>query len=336
MARPNPLDAIIEKKSRAYRHDYAAWSELATLHSGFCSLSDPAPYQISIHVIAIAACIEAFCKSCIKNLVDHESGPYLERAKKIDMHFDFDLTRALSRKEITFGDLVSHSVGISSVEQIIKHFDVLFKGDIGYTNFKTCLANAREFVEPSEESIMAGLLEHPEQLGELILSDADSVINDLKDVFKARHIAAHEANFSLVTLAQLLQWFESAMTFANATYEILEQRIRPGASRNAFGSSVQALQHSGELISTINEATQNLVCKWQAEWNLDENVVKELWLEIKSSEQAFSDYVDKEITVQHRRVGIISGNGYRHLEATIRRKLYELRLAYLNDLLAER
>lgn len=336
MSKRNQLSDIIEKKSRADRYEYAAWGELAMLHSGFSSLINPEPYQISIHVVAIASCIEAFCKSCIKNLIDHENSPYLERAKKFkDLSFDFELTKALSRKEITFGDLVSHSVAISSTEQIIRHFDTLLGGDVGYKNFKGCLASVREFVEPPEEFIMGNIEGYDAQLGGLILSNADDLISDIQAIFTARHIAAHEANFRLVDEAQLYQWFESAMAFSNATYEIIEQRLRPGASRAAFGSSVQALQNSGELLSVISEKRQDLVRKWKAEWNLDDTDLEALWFAIKASEDAFSEYMEKEISVNFRRVGMITGNGYRHLEARIQKKPLQQKLNYLEDLLAE-
>lgn len=336
MSKRNPLSAIIEKKSRADRYEYAAWGELATLHSGFSSLINPEPYQISIHVIAIASCIEAFCKSCIKNLIDDENGRYLERAKKFkDISFDFELTRALSKKEITFGDLVSHSVAISSTEQIVRHFDTLLDGDDGYKSFKACLASVREFVEPPEEFIMGNIEDYDVQLGGLIVSNADDLISDLQAIFTARHIAAHEANFRLVDEVQLYRWFESAMAFSNATYEIIEQRLRPGASRAAFGSSVQALQNSGEFFSLISEKRQDLVRKWQMEWNLDNADLEALWLEIKASEDAFSEYIEKEVSVNFRRVGMLTGNGYRHLEARIQKKLLQLKLDYLEDLLTE-
>lgn len=336
MSKKNPLSAIIEKKSRADRYEYAGWGELATLHSGFSSLINPEPYQISIHVVGIASCIEAFCKSCLKILIDHESSPYLERAKKFkDISFDFELTKALSQKEITFGDLVSHSVAISSTEQIIRHFDTLLDGDAGYKNFKISLASIREFVEPPEDFIMGNIEGYDLQLGGFILGNADALISDIQAIFTARHIAAHEANFRLVDKDQLCRWFESAMAFSNSTYEIIEQRLRPGASRAAFGSSVQALQNSGELFSIIYEKRQDLVRKWVMEWNLDNSALEELWLEIKASEDAFSNYMEKEICVNFRRVGMITGNGYRHLEAKIQKQLLQLKLNYLEDLLAE-
>ncbi|MFJ5295615.1 HEPN domain-containing protein [Pseudomonas sp. NPDC088368] len=336
MSKKNPLAAIIEKKTRADRHDYAAWGELATLHSGFSLLANPESYQISIHVVAIASCIETFCKSCIKNLIDHENSPYLERAKNFkDLSFDFELTKALSKKEITFGDLVSHSVAISSTEQIMRHFDTLLGGDDGYKNFKNCLASVREFVEPPEDFILGNIEGYDIQLGDIILDRPDDLIRDIQAIFTARHIIAHEANFRLVSKDQLYRWFESAMAFANAIYEIIEQRLRPGASRAAFGSSVQALQNSGELFSAVQEKRQDLVRKWQAEWNLDNSALEMLWLEVKASEDAFSAYLEKEICVNFRRVGMITGNGYRHLEAKIQKRLLELKLIYLEDLLAE-
>lgn len=336
MSKKNQLNFIAEKKSRADNWIYAGWSELSTLHRGFSSLNSPEPYQISLHVVAIASCIEAFSRACLKILIDEENSPYLERAKKFkDLTFDFDLTKALSRKEITFGDLVSHNVGISSADQIIKHFDTLFEGDIDYRDFKSSLSTTREFIEPPEEAIMDDPDKYEIELGEIIVSDANQLIGDIRDIFAARHIAAHEANFRLVSVEQLHRWFESATTFANATYEIIEQKLRPGASRAAFGSSIQALQHSGALYSTISEMQHELVEKWKVEWCLDETALEKLWVTIKDSENAFAEYIEKEITLHYQRVGMISANGYRHLEAKIQKMILESKLDYLKRLKSE-
>lgn len=286
--------------------------------------------------MAIASCIEAFSRACLKILIDEENSPYLERAKKFkDLTFDFDLTKALSRKEITFGDLVSHNVGISSADQIIKHFDNLFEGDIDYRDFRSSLSTTREFIEPPEEAIMGDPDKYEIELGEIIVSDANQLIGDIRDIFAARHIAAHEANFRLVSAEQLHRWFESATTFANATYEIIEQKLRPRASRAAFGSSIQALQNSGALYSTISEMQHELVEKWKVEWRLDETALEKLWVTIKDSENAFAEYIEKEIALHYQRVGMISANGYRHLEANIQKMILESKLDYLKRLKSE-
>lgn len=331
MSKKSQLVFIAEKKMRTDHWTYAGLGELATLHSGFTCLKSPEPYQISLHVVAIASCIEAFSRSCLKTLIDEENSPYLERAKNFkDLTFDFELTKALSRKEITFGDLVSHIVSISSADQIIKHFDTLFKGDIDYRDFKGSLSTIREFVEPPEEVIMNGPDNYTIEFGDKIVNDANQLIRDIQDIFTARHIAAHEANFKLVSTEKLHRWFESAMTFTNATYEIIEQKLRPRASRAAFGSSVQALQNSGVFYAKIDEARQELVEKWKVEWDLDDAELEKLRIAIKESDTAFEAYLDKEISVHYQRVGMISGNGYRHLEAKMQKIILESKLSYLN------
>ncbi|WP_133250594.1 MULTISPECIES: hypothetical protein [Pseudomonas] len=336
MSKKNQLNFIAEKKSRAENWEYAGWIELATLHSGFSSLKSPEPYQMSLHVVAIASCIEAFSRACFKILIDGDDSPYLERAKNFrDLTFDFELTKALSRKEITFGDLVSHNVGVSSADQIIKHFNTLFEGDTGYRNFKDSLSTVREFIEPPEEAIMDASDKYEVEYGELIVNDANQLICDIQDIFSARHIAAHEANFKLVTVDQLRRWFESAMTFATATHEIIEQKLRPGASRAAFGSSVQALQNSGTLYFKIGDLWRGLVEKWEIEWRIDETNIEKLWATIKDSEEAFAVYLEKEIAIHYQRVGMITGNGYRHLEAKIQKILLESKVDYLKRLKAE-
>lgn len=336
MSKKNALSIIVDKKSRTDRWQYAALGEIATLHSGFMSLSDPDPYQISLHVVGIVSCIEAFSRSCIKILIDGDEATYLERAKHFkDLTFDFDLTKALSRKEITFGDLVSHSISVSSAEHIIKHFDTLFTGDIGYKNFKLSLGSVKEFIEPTEDEILGPPGEYRIQYGELIVDDADQLIKDIQDLFTARHIAAHEANFRLVTLDQLNRWFESSMLFANATYEIIEQKLRPGAPRCAFGSSIQALIDSGKLYSVIDDLMKELMTKWAEERMYEESEAEGLRLAIKASEDAFQNYLEKETAVHYARVAIGNGNIYRNLDAMVQRKLLERKIEYLKQLLED-
>ncbi len=337
MSKRNQLDFIAEKKLRSVHWEYAGWSELATLDSGFSSLNAPEPYQIALHVVAIASCIEAFSRSCLKILIDESESPYLERAKKFrDLTFDFDLTKALSRKEITFGDLVSHNVSISSAEHIIKHFNTLFDGDLGYRDFKTSLAKIREFIEPSDDEIMNNSGGYKPAYGELIVNNADELISDIQEIFTARHIAAHEANFRLVDKGQLERWFESAMLFSRATYEIIEQKIHPGASRSAFGSSIQALQSSGKFYSKIDELWSELIEKWKVEWDIDEpEDLENLISAIAESEAAFGNYIEKEICVHFRRVRTIAGSGYKHLEAKIQNAILESKIDYLKRLKAE-
>jgi len=332
MNKKSKLSFISEKKSRQDGWEYSGWAELATLHSGYLALKEPEQYQTSLHVIAIASCIEAFCKSCLKILIDEDGTPYLERAKGFkDIAFDFELTRALSNKEITFGDLVSHSISISGIDQIIKNFDTLLNGDKNYKGLKDCISKTREFIEPPEESVMAGVQTKPE-FGELLVAKPDKLLSDINEIFSARHIAAHEANFKLVQKEQLLEWFESAMLFMSTTFEIIEQRIRPGISRSAFGSSVQALINAESIGSQIPTLMQELITTWEANWDIDQNTSKAITLKAEEATSAYSNYIQKELEIQNLRVGFITGNGYRHLEAKTRKLLYEARISYINQI----
>jgi len=56
---------------------------------------------------------------------------------------------------------------------------------------------------------------------------------------------------------------------------------------------------------------------------------------ITDSEKAFGEYIEKEIALHFQRVGMISGNGYRHLEAKIQKILLESKLDYLKRLRTE-
>lgn len=336
MSKKNVLSMIAERKSREFQSRYTGRVELISLHRDFLSLKSPEPYQNSLHVVAIASCIEAFSRSCLKVLIDEEHAPYSERVKKFkELNFDFELTKALSKKEISFGDLVSQSVSISSAEQIIKHFDIIFEGDDGYKNFKTSLALVKEFIEPSEDEIMGGDQNYKIEYGERLVGNADNLICHLQEIFSARHIAAHEANFNLVSTDQLKTWFESAIIFTNATYEIIEQTLRPGASREAFGSSIQALMSTGRLRRTAEELRQDIAKRWIVEWDLDESATEEMWKAIKESDDAFDLYLDKEESLHLQVLGLITGNGRRHVEARINRLMLESKINYLTKTLQD-
>ncbi|MEQ7778527.1 hypothetical protein, partial [Xanthomonas sp. WHRI 8356] len=113
MSKRNLITEIQQKNARASGRYLHGNLELYELESSFRRLVESDSALIALHVMGIASCIEVGVREAIKRLVDSGS-PFLDRSEifKDHIRFDFALTRALSATQITFGDLVSHSLPV--------------------------------------------------------------------------------------------------------------------------------------------------------------------------------------------------------------------------------
>lgn len=127
MSKRDVINEIRERYARNQGDFSPRRADLADLTNSFRRLGEGESLAQALHVIGIVACIEVAVRDAIKRLIDH-GPPFLDRVEGFKEHlrFDFALTKALSLRQITFGDLVAHSLPISSVEHIASHFEALF------------------------------------------------------------------------------------------------------------------------------------------------------------------------------------------------------------------
>lgn len=327
MTKRNLITEIQEKNARASSRYLHGNLELYALQHSFCKIEESNTTLIALHIVGIASCIEVSTREAIKRLVD-SGDPYLERAEvfKESIRFDFLLTRALSTRAITFGDLISHSLQVSKLDHIASHFETLFSDKADRKKFPKILSEIREFAEPSDEELLgndeAG---RSQKTAPFLINDAKTLLKDIASIFEIRHIIAHEANFNTVSFSELSNYMNSARIFVDALYELVEQTLNPNASRNGYGLSIQALASAGDTW-TEAQAVKNRILEKIASSNTEEQRLSDLFHE---TIRTFDSHHEAETNFRLALHGMTTGNAMRNIEADVTLKLWSHRLGYL-------
>ena len=325
MVKRNIISEIQEKNQRASDAYLSGHVELFSLEHTFTNLDKSQGALLALLLMGIASCIEVTARAAIKRLIDF-GNPYLERAEsfKDNIKFDFALTKALSLREITFGDLISHSLPVSRVDHISSHFEALFKGD--RLNFKDALSQVRVFIEPDEDELFGnGKRGATQSKAPFLISDVDAVMKDIGLIFEIRHLVAHEANFKAVSFDELSGFFISARLFVDALFEMVEQTLNPGASRNGYGQSIQYLYKASDIWNSAN-AVQNRI--WE-QVNVAGSEFKGLKELFEKTVKTFAEYHEAEQAFRLASHEMLTGNGMRDMESHVSMQLWQHRLDYL-------
>jgi hypothetical protein len=286
----------------------------------------------SLHVIAVAACIEVCVRDVIRTLVDSGS-PYIDRIEKFKdlLRFDLELTKALSDRRISFGELVAHLLPISSVGQIASHLEALLseRSDL---SLRDHLGKIRHFIDPSEEEFMGdGLVgQQSGPIGPFLVAHPDRLLADIDSIFRSRHIAAHEAHFTSVSKEQVEAQLQSARLFIDVMYESVTQLLRPGAPRSAFLASLYALQEAAKVTSKMSESLHDTLRIISSAGEQQFSLVGECL----KAQEAYDSYMFTEIEF-HQRLCRLGGNGIRHLDALLTIALSEKRDEFLRSRLED-
>ncbi len=123
--------------------------------------------------IGMVACIEGYFRLAIADLIDF-GAPYqsnLENFKELKL--DIKTTLGVYNKNVSLGELISHLVSISSLDDINKHMSMI----IGEDFYKKLMSTHVDLV--------------PDEFEELS-EQAPTLYKDIKELFEQRHIYAHE------------------------------------------------------------------------------------------------------------------------------------------------
>ena len=205
---------------RARRQFGSAMAELPfrlmTLEQAFKSHDRSQTELTRYFPVALAACIEAYFRMAIRDLVD-SGDPYLANAERAATTIkpDFSLMRAVHGRRITIGELVGHSVPISRLE----HIDAALSSLLG-TSF---LAKLRLTTDRWAHEIRG---EAPKP----ILGNPDEVFANVLRTFELRHVICHEiASAYEIDTAEIERCFESCVSFLRAADECIAETLHPGS-----------------------------------------------------------------------------------------------------------
>jgi hypothetical protein len=160
--------------------------------------------------------IEVFTRRWLERLIDHGQ-PYLGNAADLErqgMKLDFATTMAIQGRRVSLGQLLAHGVSLNRLEQIAACFTQVLGEDLfdsirdAYDRYKV------------------------ERLGEPkipIIPDLERMKSDLARLFTVRHIIVHETpSKPPYTVADVDDFLASAIQFARATEQTLQDRLYPG------------------------------------------------------------------------------------------------------------
>jgi hypothetical protein len=171
------VEEIVSRRSRSSRSNpVSCWEiqELSRQWQDGGSLLE-APDFIPIRLVTM---LEVFTRTWIASLVD-AGEPYVQRAGELvggSVKFDFGIVRALAGKQVSVGELVSHSVSVNTLPDLDRIFTTL----IGSNVFR-----AIEHLADRWESEVNGV-------SDPIIPDIADMCKKLSALFIARHIVVHE------------------------------------------------------------------------------------------------------------------------------------------------
>ena len=166
------------------------------------------PEDVEHLPVRLITALEVFTREHVAELIDH-GDPYIDRAREltIDFKFDFDLTRALVGKSISFGELMSHAVPLNGVADLDKVFKTLTKKPL------TLLLHGvhdRLHAHINEDSLAP------------IVADVDEMKATLNLLFEARHVLVHEMPETRpFTDSQLKQFARASFEFTHAIDRVI-------------------------------------------------------------------------------------------------------------------
>lgn len=166
--------------------------------------------------IAVVACMETYFRLAIKKLID-SGEPYLANSQSImpKANVGFDVLKALHGQSITIGDVISHSIPISSLTHLASHMSKL----MGIEFLKeVSLIHSRWAVE---------VLKQPKQP---ILLEADDTLRNVARTFELRHIFCHEtASNHEFEVEEIEMCFDHSVLFLKATDELVSETLYPNS-----------------------------------------------------------------------------------------------------------
>ncbi|AZV94842.1 hypothetical protein CBF45_14865 [Bordetella sp. J329] len=329
MSKRNLIAEIQEKNARASREYLHGNLELYELEASFSRLDESDSTMLALLVMGMASCIEVSVREAIKRLID-SGDPYFERAELFKDHirFDYLLTKALSTGKITFGDLISHSLPVSRLDHIASHFELLLNDKGGRNTFQNIMSDVRIFVEPSDDELFGNdHVANGREAAPCMLDDSKGLLKDIASIFEARHLVAHEANFKVVQQGELSQLLRSARLFVDALYELVEQLLNPGVSRNGFGGSIQEMAKA-ERVRKVAQVVQERILAKIPSVRTDSHDLLALF---KETVRAFDSLHEAESAFRLALHGMATGNAMRNIEANVTTQLWQHRKGYLTE-----
>lgn len=213
------IEEILDKKTRLLKRSTIRLQFEQRLHplvQGFrvlqaSSLDKPVKAELLKYIpIGYVACIEGYCRLAVKTLID-KGEPYLDRVAKLDeLQFKPKTVAAIVANKISLGDYVSHLIPLNNLQDINRVFSVLADED-------ALTAIKRIDSLPGDDGRQ---LQFPTPLF------ADSDVARVQELFRIRHILAHElATKEKFGVRRIQACISAAAGFSLALYGYVDELL---------------------------------------------------------------------------------------------------------------
>lgn len=230
---------------------------------------DDQEYELhSYFVVASIAAIETYFRWQIRTVIDAGGDQFLKNIRLDDLSIKLthDLAVALIGKRITVGELVAHSVGFSSFEQV--------------AGFMTRLL-ATDFVR-----LVEGIRE-PDHDEKPALEDPAQVIADVKRALELRHIICHEGQSShSIPNSEIKRLSRSCYMFARGCHYAVARFLNP-AWPTTREDAFRATSIKEEAVRSSLESLEETFAKSHLHLEMEQKAFREM-------EDAWDAYVDRE------------------------------------------
>lgn len=248
------VQEIVEARARR-KSDLATaelFSRLLDLDAAFDKRRELRGELLKYFPVALVALMETYFRLTVKELVDH-GDPYLSNAASLfsGSKLDFGVLRGLHGRLVSLGEVIAHTLALSSLSHINTHLSTLLGRDF--------LAALRTVYDRWDHEIQ-GNPKSP------ILKDPDTTFAHVARTFELRHIICHEAatDFPIEPDAIEQSFFGTSLVL-KASRELIDNTLHPGAPLTQTDMNIAAATALEKTLSELDAVQATIRARVESE-----------------------------------------------------------------------
>jgi hypothetical protein len=241
------IEEIIQARSRRKSDSamFELFMRLSMLERAFKNRGELDAELLKYFPVALVACLEAYSRLAIKEMIDAGS-PFLDHSAKLlgNAKLDFDILKALHGKQITIGEFIAHNIPISRLSHINHALSALLEKDM-LTELRTVADRWSYEVQGNPKTP--------------ILSDPDGTYTAVSKTFELRHIICHEmaSNYEVEVL-DIERGFTATAIFLKATDELISETLHPNAPLTQTEMNIEAGAQLDAALHEVDALSDNI------------------------------------------------------------------------------
>lgn len=221
--------------------------------------------------VRVVSCIEGCLKSGTAALVNH-GDPYRGNARQLfqQVRIDFDVLKALLEDRVSFGEIIAGSVAYHDLAELNSRMTAL----LGCKFF-----DALRTVEDRRAIEIDKCPKKP------IIDSLDSVLCDIADALKVRHIICHEGatGAAYVSERDARRFLTAGYQFTNAASWLILETLEPNAPLTQTEMNIDAGRRATVADAELNSEVERLSAKLDDEDKQLLSASHAAWLEYRKT-----------------------------------------------------